>query len=254
MKHILIAACLTGLLATGCGESSTDPPGNMQVSWSMGIESCQGLGMAVVDVSLIGADGFVYDTQRVACTLKTYLFRNIPAGAYSVQVDGYRANAPTPEYEGFTELINVAPQETALANVPLDRRPGSINVSWGFADGSLCGFAGVDSVRLTIGQLNSPTATVMTYPCDPLAAQAQAEAESPKAQTRDLNGYCLSIGGLSAGGYRVIAQGLRTVAIGQQQVLYATQTELVVLYGQEIGVRLIMDKCDGTQSNVACFQ
>jgi hypothetical protein len=254
MKHILIAACLTGLLATGCGGSSTDPPGNMQVSWSMGIESCQGLGMAVVDVSLISADGVVYDTQRVACTLKTYLFRNIPPGAYSVQVDGYRANAPTPEYEGFTELISVGSLETALANVPLDRRPGSINVSWGFSDGSLCGFAGVDSVRLTIGQIKSPSARVMDYPCDPLAAQAQAEAEFPQAQTRDLGEYFLNIGDLSAGGYRVIAQGLRTVAVGQQQVLYATQTELIVLYGQEVGARLVMDKCDGTQSNLACFQ
>lgn len=253
MKHVAIATCIASfLLLSGCEGSSSEPPGTLQVSWTLGTETCAGLGMTIADVSLIGMDGIVYDTQRVACTIQTHLFRNIPAGAYTVQIFGYRANATTPEYEGSGPPVAVEPGRTALATIPMQRRPGSINVAWSFSDGKLCGFAGVDTVQLTVGQVGTPNAQTYDYPCDPLAAQAKAEAEDPRAQLLDLDGYFINIPGLDAGEYRVIAKGMRTVQPQQATTLYAALSEVVVLYGQVLPIEMKLAPCDGT-ANSACF-
>ncbi|MFT7624320.1 MAG: hypothetical protein ACI9WU_003507 [Myxococcota bacterium] len=214
MKHRLVIACgLMALVVAGCGGGSDfEAAGSMELSWGVGGTTCSAVGVSTVRVSIYDAVG-LYTTENTACQLATMEVRELPAGSYTIQVDGFRAGSDVPSYSGTLAAIDVRPDTLTVApRIEMTEMPGGLDVIWRFDSGDLCGFMGVDTIILNVWDGHSNRIYESSLPCDPFTAKMEMEAEAAQQSVissfYDEARYIL-IPQLYAGQYTIRAFGMQ---------------------------------------------
>ena len=246
MKHLPTAFAILGMVVTGaCGGSTPTRPGGLEVSWTIGGSSaCSSFSstIATVRISLITGNG-VYDTETIPCqSQQPYAFRNLEPGAYRVQIDGFPAGSEYASFMGSTpDPVSVAPN--AVSKVPrieMSEKPGAVDLTWKFYDGSLCAFAGVDSIEVHIWDSHGAKQFADSFPCDPVLAKDTAEKKDPAVElypgTRGV-----VIDNLYAGsGYTLRAFGILESEFAKK---YWAEHKFNVDFGRVTDVDVVLNPC-----------
>jgi len=233
--------CLSFVVLTGCGYDPTDHrPASVEVTWSVGGSTCSERGIATVQVTLSTPKG-VEDTITTACQMGRVNVDSVPAGTYDIRVDGYPSGSTYPTYGGNLDGVPLHPGDNQTSSIEMAEKPGALDITWRFDDGSLCAFAGVETIELVLWDSHSNRAYAETLPCNPSLAQQVAEANEP---TRVLFGGVrgILVEGLYAGPYV-----LRALAYGPEPLMGATHwalAEPAVTHAQIGEIELTFQPCD----------
>ena len=240
---------LLGLVLTGaCGGSSSPRPGGIEVSWAIGGSTCTESNIATVRISLLTLNG-VYDTESVPCQSKQpYSIRNVDPGNYRIQIDGFPSGSEYASFAGSTpEVIGVVPNGvTKVPRIELSEKPGAVDLTWKFFDGSLCGFAGVDTVAVYIWDIHSKKVFSGTFPCDPVMAKTAAEQQDPAVQLYP-NTRGVVIDQLYAGTYKLRAYG---VSESDLDYKYWSEASVNVDFGRVTPVDVVLQSCKATDAQI----
>lgn len=243
---------LTAVASVGCGNSHRpDPPGTVTLSWAIGGTTCTATGVAMVEISLLTAEA-VETTTTVPCQLGTVDVSNILPGLYTVKVDGYIAGQAVPSYTGTLPEVEVrSGAVTIVPRIQMSESPGGLDVTWKFHDGSLCAFAGVDTINLNVWDSHSNLIKEEKLPCDPAQAVATAEAADPtRALYTTTRGIVMD--GLYAGQYTLRAFALKQPLddVSPVQYKYFAESKPTISHSQITPVDLVLQPCLGQE---ICF-
>jgi hypothetical protein len=233
------------LFASGCGEDKILANGAIELSWAIGGSTCGAAGISLVEVTVYNAEHYnaeqIYSSTTVACELGKIQIPNIPAGAYSVRIDGIHQSTDKPIYEGSALNVEVQPnQVTVVPRINLTEKPGAIDLTWRFETGTLCSFTGVDTVDVSVWDIHSVQVWREILPCDPAIALVAAEKNEPiRALYTDAKGILIEA--LYAGSYTVEAQGL--MAESGLPTWWAQELQVVVQHGKLTPVDLVLSPC-----------
>ncbi len=156
---------LLATLSLACAETSGS--GAIDVSWSIGGSTCNQSGVSRMVVRLYHSGEQVLDQEGV-CTEGGLRVEGVPQGTFVVEVTAYRDGSADPAYVGHVSGVTVPKGGAVTApEVALEEAPGALDVSWRFADGRLCRFAGVSRVQVGIFDLAGRRASERSLACDP---------------------------------------------------------------------------------------
>ena len=229
------------LLVTACGEDKTSANGAIDLSWAIGGSTCGTAGINLVEVSIYDTKR-IYSSMTVACQLGEIQIPNIPAGSYSLRIDGIQQSNALPVYEGNVAKVSVQSNTvTVVPRVYLAEKPGAIDLTWRFDNGSLCTFSGVDTIDVSVWDIHSNRVWRESLPCDPLMARSEAEENEP---TRALYGTAkgIVIEGLYAGSYTVHALGMMQEE--GEPIWWAREQQVIVQHANLTPVDLVLLPCD----------
>jgi hypothetical protein len=228
-------------LMSGCETAEEMQAGAIDVSWTVGGTTCTASGVSMVQVSILSSNKVV-DTTTAACQLGEATITNLPAGRYTVQVDGYGTDLSYPLYFGMAPNVEVkAGQTTVIPEIEMAEKPGALDLTWSFDNGKICAFAGVDSLDIAIWDNHSNKVYAETLPCDPTVARAIAEMGQPSRSLYDRS-VGVVIEGLYAGGYT-----LRAFAYNSKSSLgaydYWAEAHPIVEHAMLTPVELVLSPC-----------
>lgn len=148
---VAILSVFVALLSCGNDEGPAGP-GKVEIKWKLANTTCDAAGIIEVEVRLL-QDGQKVASASPRCEQGKFLFEEVPAGTYDVELLGKDAKGD-PWYEGFYTGLVVKEGDvpsTPDTAIVLTLRKGGIKLAWSFPpDISTCGFAGVAQVEVNI--------------------------------------------------------------------------------------------------------
>ncbi len=239
----LVGAVAIAGLVIGCGDGKeAERPGSVTVSWGIGGSTCQKVGVDLVRVSLISGDK-VEPATPVPCQQGTMRITSVAPGNYLVQVDGYTKSSDTASYYGKLAGVGIqAGQETKLPRIDMEQKPGAFDITWKFATGDLCSFAGVDTVAIRVWDDRSRKVYNEYLACDPFLAVSQQEAKNPTTQLWD-TARGVVVPDLLSGVYNVEIFALMA-GTGSNMARYWAKAEAGILNGRLTAVPLTLAACN----------
>lgn len=249
MKNVCLIIGISLLLVfAGCGDGESEKDGAIGVSWAIGGTTCGAASVSIVEISVYD-DSRVYNTATVACQLGQYEIGHIPVGTYNVRIDGIQSTSAVPIYEGTIDSVRVVADDTTqVPRIYLAEKPGGIDLTWKFDDGSLCSFAGVDVVTVNVWDTHANRVFNQDLACDPGKANEEAEAAKPIRSLYD-TAKGIVIDGLFAGDYTVQAFAKDSTAGGVPKH-FAEERDVTTIHGRLTPVDLTLTLCDG---NAICL-
>ncbi len=139
----LLALAPAAALAVGCTTVEPEPlDGTVTVTWQVGTQGCEASGVTDVEVEIAG------ETRSAAC-MQGELSMNVPAGDHQVFVWGLDAGGIA-RYEGSANVSIFEGEAVTVPTVVLGGIPASIDITWYFENGRLCGGNGVQDVEIVV--------------------------------------------------------------------------------------------------------
>ena len=132
------AACL----AAGCTIDEELLDGTVSVSWQVGTGGCAASGVTDVDVQ-------INDQHHTVPCEQGELTMEVAPGDYRVFLWGLDADG-VPRYEGSSSVLVLEGEAVTVPTVVLGGIPASIDVTWYFENGRLCGGNGIDEVEIVV--------------------------------------------------------------------------------------------------------
>jgi len=134
---------LAATLLVACATVEPEPlDGSLTVSWQVGTQGCEGSGVTDIEVE-------VGDMVRSAACTQGELSMTVPAGDHRVFVVGLDVDGVA-RYEGSTNTSVYEGEAVTLPTVVLGGIPASVDVTWYFENGRLCGGNGVEDVEIVV--------------------------------------------------------------------------------------------------------
>ncbi len=128
---------------TACSAMEPEPlDGTLAVSWQVGTQGCEASGVTDIEVE---ADGRL---RSAACT-QGELSMTVPAGDHLVTLWGLDGGGVA-RYEGSASVSVHEGEAVTLPTVVLGGIPATLDVTWYFENGRLCGGNGVDDVEIVV--------------------------------------------------------------------------------------------------------
>jgi hypothetical protein len=144
-RTLLALGPLLALVACGTDPLDDTPiDGSVEVSWQVGASGCELAG--VTEVMVVAAD-----REATAPCLDGSLILDVPAGDHVVTVWGLDALGAA-RYEATTRASLTEGEALTLPTVVLGALPATLDVSWYFDNGRLCGGNGVAEVDIIVFQ------------------------------------------------------------------------------------------------------
>ena len=130
-----------------------------------------------------------------------------------------------------------------MPRVYLAEKPGGIDLTWKFHDGSLCSFAGVDTITINVWDSHANRVFNEDLACDPGKAAQEAEAAQPLRSLHD-TAKGVVIDRLFAGDYTVqaFAKDSANEAVPKH---WAEEREVTTIHGRLTPVDLTLQLCNG---------
>lgn len=150
------ALALGALLLAAC--SPAPVPGKITVEWKLGfgVDCSQG-GIDTIRVTIQEPGERELVAETFSCTAGAATIRDVPAGAYTVVIEGgVGSSFEYPVFTGTVGSVLVREGETTetgkvtLEKLPPQQNPGGLEIGWSFDNGQLCRPNGVASVRVTV--------------------------------------------------------------------------------------------------------
>jgi len=236
---------LSLLLLAGCGYIPTDNDSTtVDIRWSIGGSTCTARGITTVQVTLY-TPNHIEDSVTTACQLGHIELNDVRPGTYDIRVDGYPAQSDYPTYGGqVTGVLIQSGSPNVAPSVEMAEKPGALDLTWRFEDGSLCAFAGVDTVELMLWDEHSNRRFLETLSCNPTLARDEAEQLDPtRSLIEAVNGILIE--DLYAGTYT-----LQAMAYPADPTLGATHWAIAepnVVHAQITPVELVFAPCTALQ-------
>ena len=255
MKHLstLVTIATVLILSAGCsgGEDSYVPPGSLEVSWQLGGSTCTKSDVQSIRIMVFDAvnESVIYDQVQVACQVGTHTFRSLPAAEYHVVVEGYRPGTQVAWYRGTsaTPVPVTSGQISTAQTIFLEQNPGWLELTWVFEPNSLCGFAGVNTVSISVWDEFSKRVYSGAFPCDPNYARAQALEEAGPVDTEVFSAGSVPVVDIYSGTYTIDAFAYFVDPDTDQAGDYRwwSQVEATVDVGSGTPVQLTLQSCEG---------
>jgi len=138
----LTAAALLGACTTTLPADDTPIDGSVEVAWQVGASGCELSGVSEVVVE-------VADRSASAACTDGSLMLDVPAGDHTVALWGLD-DGGVARYEGATRADVRAGEAVTLPTVVMGALPATIDVTWYFENGRLCGGNGVTDVEIVL--------------------------------------------------------------------------------------------------------
>jgi hypothetical protein len=169
---LVLAVLLAGCYGDDVGT------GTLKVDWKLEGKTCESAGVVMVRGDLLEGVVSVLDTAplELPCSAGTMLFPEVPAGRYTVLLEGLDDENRT-IYEARAPGVRVREGSTvtdAGAPLVLERKLGFLRLRWTFPlDTPTCGFSGIKSVEISVEAEGADLSYFTgTFPCDPSAVPA----------------------------------------------------------------------------------
>ena len=236
MKQLTIACSIFGLFAAaGCSGSASETTATVQVTWTLGIQTCAQHGVTQIDAKLIPSAGPA-QSKRVDCVVGKATFVGVTRGIYSLELYGYVGNDQNPTFWGKSDTV-LDIRNGGVAVIPeikLSKIPAALDVVWKFSDGSLCSFAGVDTVSIEIEDASANSLTdqaayayLRELPCDPSLAKGASEDKVPGSKAFAA-ARGIVVQGLLGGDYTIRAAAYHSNSPGVTKFLATAQVKALV--------------------------
>jgi hypothetical protein len=163
-RRILLGVGLAVSLS-GCGED-VEPlgDGSLALSWQISPHGCESAGVEEVEVRLENAHRN-YD-ERFACEAGQAELTQLAPANYKLSIVGIDVNGLA-TFGADTEKVEVRAEERVDApHVRLSARPASLEVSWRFDNGKVCGANGVAEVEVALFDEAFYELDRQTFSCD----------------------------------------------------------------------------------------
>ncbi|MBX2799872.1 MAG: hypothetical protein KTR31_19490 [Myxococcales bacterium] len=150
----------TALLATGCIIQTPNPIvedtfGTLDVSWQVGASGCDDAGITEVELA-IGNERSTFPCNAGQGTFE------LASGIYEVAALGLDADGFA-RYEGSVDEVQVFDgQATSAPTIRLQARNATLDVTWRFDNGELCGPNGVDMIDIALFRDNRIEVSLLT--------------------------------------------------------------------------------------------
>jgi hypothetical protein len=168
----------TELLLFSAGNQLTGNA-SLTFSWTVAGQApsvgCAGAGLSTVVASLVdpSTKEIVASTPDVDCANGSMLWESVPAGTYSLQLDGKNSNGlvtfgNVPLTEPFLITANTALEFSSV--IDLTDFSSSVSLNWSFSNGATCGANNIEFVFIEITDANGEVLVSMnakdaTFPC-----------------------------------------------------------------------------------------
>ncbi len=161
-------AALSVLAAQGCVAETRS--GDLTVSWTIGLDApssdqCTEAGIESILITV--ASNAFDDAEETACTDGRWTFRGLPVSNYTVRVQGLDASGCAVYQGTLSDVVPSMDEDDPGTEIIMQRVTpgGSVELSWRFEDGMMCGAHGVEQVHL---QLLSDDSMVLEddFSCD----------------------------------------------------------------------------------------
>ncbi len=241
----------------GCGGGSAyEPTASLLVNWDIGGADCTDVGLAEVAITLSTADGEV-DTVWAACQIRQYLFRAIPEGAYTVDIQAFPANSDVATHAGVVGNVtvragaeNVACVAGSVAGgalatcspIHLEEKAVDYAVAWKFRNGELCSTNGVDRVEVYVWDEHNRNVDSQSCSCDLSSAEL-----APGVPSRCMDDGMHFL--LYAGNYTLSAQGWNLDA---GSATFWADHKVAVDHVASPGAKLILEDCSSKPNTKLC--
>jgi len=149
------AALFTGCVTTTVEDTAID--GSVEILWQVGASGCDLSGVSTVVVETDEA------STTAPCTDGGVIL-DLPAGDHAISLWGLDAGGVA-RYEGATSVSLREGEAVTIPTVVLGALPATIDVSWYFDNGRLCGGNGVTDVEIVLFDDDFIVSSLVT-PCD----------------------------------------------------------------------------------------
>lgn len=164
LRRILLGLGLAASLSA-CGED-VEPlgDGSLALSWQVSPHGCESAGVEEVEVRLENAHRN-YD-ERFACDAGQAELTQLAPANYQLSIVGIDVNGLA-TFGADAEKVEVRAEEKVDApHVRLSARPASLEVSWRFDNGKVCGANGVAKVEVALFDEAYYELERQTFDCD----------------------------------------------------------------------------------------
>lgn len=154
-RPILVLA-FGALLLGAC--SPAPVPGKITVAWKLGYGvDCSQAGIDTIRVTVQEPGERELVAETFSCSALTATISDVPAGAYTVVVEGgVGSSFEYPAFTGTVGSVLVHEGDTTdagkvtLEKLPPQQNPGHLEIGWSFDNGQLCRPNNVETVRVTV--------------------------------------------------------------------------------------------------------
>lgn len=149
VRFMTVGSALAGILLAGCGDE-VEPldDGRVEVAFEVSPHGCQEAGVEVVEVRLENAHRH-YD-EAVDCQEGEVFFDSVAPAEYEVTASGFDADERQTFSSDAESLTAKAEQTVTVSGMRLTAKPASVEVTWSFDNGRVCGANEVDEVEVGV--------------------------------------------------------------------------------------------------------
>ncbi len=143
-----LAAVLAAVAAPACtGGSEPQPLGTLEVSWTLGPNSCEDAEIDRITIELDDAT-----VREASCEDGAAVIEDLEPGSRQLSLTGLDAEGVR-RFAAVPETVTITADGTTQADdVLLSALPSRIDVSWYFSNGRLCSTNAVEDVELSVWQ------------------------------------------------------------------------------------------------------
>ena len=150
----MVALWILGIASgsIGCGDIEAIPSGSVETTWELRPAGCRSADVDSVEVWLTPEGRGPTDPIRAerSCQTGTLVANGIEPGRYQLRLFGVGADGHVP-FAAAPQKVTIFPDETVRApHALLTARPASLQTTWRFKNGRLCGANGVDRVTVSV--------------------------------------------------------------------------------------------------------
>ena len=148
LVHTMLAAGLA-CAAFGCGEAPKPlGDGSLEVTWQVSPRGCEQANVETVDVKLSNAHRSYAGSY--ACSDSEALLDNLTPATYELEVVGLDPSGRQTFVADKTLVTVCAEKKNDAPHLRLTAKPATLEVSWRFANGRVCGANGVERIEVAI--------------------------------------------------------------------------------------------------------
>lgn len=161
---VLSIVIATLVVSAGCGEAvEPTPDGSMDLAWEVSPRGCDAAGVEKVQADLEYEQGVV--TETFPCQEGRAAIGPLTPANYTLRLWGLDENGDS-VFGSARRDVTVHGGETASPGVVrLTAQPGELEVLWRLQDGLPCGRRGIDSVEITLYDMQDVLIREQTADC-----------------------------------------------------------------------------------------